>query len=178
MEDNNYRHEKFDDCLLCNHPVLKHILTGLLVFLGAFAAFYVVTDWHFKRMMDPGYQMRKFDKAMMRQEHYYDKMARKELKHQAKMDERIADFVHVEKTRDAYKIIIDLKPFDNDEKNVEVKTQGNALIINAAGLKTEGHKKELVKYNQAFTFGDDVELNEMTKIKEGNHYIISIPIDK
>ena len=39
MEDNNYRHEKFDDCLLCNHPVLKHILTALLVFLGAFAAF-------------------------------------------------------------------------------------------------------------------------------------------
>ena len=42
MEDNNYRHEEFDNCFMCNHPILKHVLEGLLIFLGAFAAFYVV----------------------------------------------------------------------------------------------------------------------------------------
>ena len=80
MEDNNYRHEEFDDCFLCKHPALRHVLTGLLVFLGAFAAFYVVSDWHFKRMMDPMLQMRKMDRAIMRQEHKFDRMARKELR--------------------------------------------------------------------------------------------------
>ena len=57
MEENNYRHEGFDDCFLCKHPALKHVLVGLLVFFGAFAAFYVVADWHFKRMLDPMVQM-------------------------------------------------------------------------------------------------------------------------
>ena len=68
MEDNNYRHEDFDDCFLCKHPALRHFLTGLLVFLGAFAAFYVVADWHFKRMFDPAAQMRRIDRAVMQRE--------------------------------------------------------------------------------------------------------------
>ena len=74
MEDNNYRHEDFDNCFLCKHPVLKHVLTGLLVFLGAFAAFYVVTDWHFKRMMDPVSQMRRIDKAIMQREKSFENL--------------------------------------------------------------------------------------------------------
>lgn len=175
--DNNYKSEEFDNCLLCNHPVLKHILTGLLVFLGAFAAFYVVSDWHFKRMLDPGYQMRRMDRAMMRQEHRYDKMARKELQRQYKMDEKISGFIHVEKAKDAYKIIIDLKPFDNNEKNVEVSTAGNILTINAAGEKTARNKEEVIRYNQNFTFGDDVDLDKITKVREGNKYIITVPIE-
>ncbi len=188
MEDNNYKHEEFDNCLLCNHPVLKHILTGLLVFLGAFAAFYVVSDWHFKRMMDPALQMRRFDHAMMRQQqridrdimkqqYRMDKLARKELQRQYKMDEKIAGFIHMEKTKDAYKIIIDLKPFDNNEKNVEVSAKGNVLSINAAGENATRHKEEVIRYNQNFTFGDDVELDKMTKVREGDKYIITIPID-
>ena len=53
MDEHNYH----DDCFLCKHPILRHTLIGILVFLGAFAAFYVVTDWHFKRMLDPAVQM-------------------------------------------------------------------------------------------------------------------------
>lgn len=177
MEDNNYRHEEFDNCLLCNHPVLKHILTGLLTLLGAFLAFYVVSDWHFKRMMDPGYQMRRFDRAMMRQEHRMDKLARKEMERQYRMDEKISNFIHIDKTDDAYKIIIDLTPFDNNEKNVEVTTNGNILTINAAGVKDTRNKRAVIRYNQSFTFGDDVELKKMTKVREGNHYIITVPIE-
>lgn len=175
--DNNYKSEEFDNCFLCHHPVLKHILTGLLVFLGAFSAFYVVSDWHFKRMLDPGYQMRRMDRAMMRQEHRYDKMARKELQRQYKMDEKISGFIHVEKAKDAYKIIIDLKPFDNNEKNVEVSTAGNILTINAAGEKNSRSKEEVIRYNQNFTFGDDVDLDKITKVREGNKYIITVPIE-
>lgn len=175
--DNNYKSEEFDNCFLCHHPVLKHILTGLLVFLGAFSAFYVVSDWHFKRMLDPGYQMRRMDRAMMKQEHYFDKMARKEMKRQYKMDEKISGFIHVEKAKDAYKIIIDLKPFDNNEKNVEVSTAGNILTINAAGEKTARSKEEVIRYNQNFTFGDDVDLDKITKVREGNKYIITVPIE-
>lgn len=175
--DNNYKSEEFDNCFLCHHPVLKHILTGLLVFLGAFSAFYVVSDWHFKRMLDPAYQMRRMDRAMMRQEHRYDKMARKELQRQYKMDEKISGFIHVEKSKDAYKIIIDLKPFDNNEKNVEVSTAGSTLTINAAGEKTARSKEEVIRYNQNFTFGDDVDLDKITKVREGNKYIITVPIE-
>ncbi|CDE60735.1 unknown [Fusobacterium sp. CAG:439] len=177
MEDNNYRHEDFDDCFLCKHPALRHVLTGLLVFLGAFAAFYVVSDWHFKRMMDPMLQMRRMDRALMRDEHRFDKMARKELHRQLRMERHAAQFVHVEKTEDAYKIIIDLRPFDNNEKNVEVRTEGNTVIINAAGEKNTRHKQEIMKYSQAFAFGEDINANNITKVREGDNYIITVPFD-
>lgn len=177
MEDNNYRHEEFDDCFLCKHPALRHILTGLLIFLGAFLAFYVVSDWHFKRMLDPVYQMRRMDRAIQKQERQFDKMARKEFQQQNKLDRAAAQFIHVEKNSDAYKIIIDLRPFDNNEKNVEVKTQGNTLIINAAGEKTDRRGQEIVKYSQAFAFGEDIDANHIMKVREGNNYIITVPFD-
>lgn len=185
MEDNNYRHEEFDNCFMCNHPILKHVLAGLLIFLGAFAAFYVVSDWHFKRMMDPALQMRKFDRAMMREQHKIDrdlmkqqyrmdKMARKEMARQQQIG---ADFIHMDKTDDAYKIIIDLRPFDNDEKNIETRINGKSLSVTAAGENTTRHKKEIIRYSQNFTFGDDVDLGKMSKVREGDKYIITVPID-
>lgn len=188
MEDNNYKHEEFDDCFLCKHPALKHVFTGLLVFLGAFAAFYVVTDWHFKRMLDPAVQMRRMDRAIMQRERNFDRMEKRAIKAQERYDQRafdqqqrvaktVSDFIHVEKTPDSYKIVIDLKPFDNNEKNVEVKTEGNTIIINAAGEKNKHNKTEIIRFSQAFNFGDDVDVENMTKIREGNKYIINIPLD-
>ena len=57
--------ENRNGCFWCKHPICKSIFIALLVFFGAFAAFYVVTDWHFKRMLDPSVQMRKVEKMMM-----------------------------------------------------------------------------------------------------------------
>ena len=188
MEENNYRHEDFDDCFLCKHPALRHVLTGLLVFLGSFLAFYAVADWHFKRILDPSFYMRRMDKAVMQRERNFDKMERRALKQQEwidkrtmkmqqKMAEQSSQFIHVEKADDAYKIVIDLRPFDNDEKNVEVKTDGNTVVINAAGEKNSRHRQEIVKYSQAFAFGEDVNTSEITKVREGDKYIITIPLD-
>lgn len=187
MEDNNYRHEEFDDCFLCKHPALRHILTGLLIFLGAFMASYVISDWHFKRMYDPVYQMGRMDKAIMQRERNFDKMEnkafkqqakmeRKALKHEQKLAKQASQFVHVEKMADAYKIIIDLRPFDNNEKNVEIKTDGNTLIINAAGEKNSKNHEEILKYTQAFSFSEDIDVDEITKVREGYHYVITVPI--
>lgn len=188
MEDNNYRHEEFDDCFLCKHPALRHVLTGLLVFLGAFLASYVISDWHFKKMYDPVYQMGRMDRAIMNRERNFDRMEMRSLKQQQKMEKRAfkheqklakttSQFVHVEKNADSYKIILDLRPFDNDEKNVEVRTQGNTLIINAAGERNLHNHEEVFKYSQAFAFPEHIDTDEITKVREGNNYIITIPFD-
>lgn len=172
-----YKHEEFDNCFLCKHPALKHVLIGLLIFLGAFCAFYVVSDWHFKRMMDPVAQMRRFDRDMMRQERRFDKLARKEFQRQERFDKHVAQFVHVEKLPDAYRFIIDLRPFDGNEKNVEVRAEGKNLVINAAGEKNSHNKEQILRYNQTFAFGEDINPNNITKVREGNNYIITVPTD-
>ena len=177
MEDNNYRHEEFDNCFLCKHPALKHVLVGLLVFLGAFCAFYVVADWHFKRMTDPVYQMRKMDRAILQREKHFDKIAQKAFSQEQRMAKSSAQFVSIERMPDAYRFVIDLRPFGDDEKNVEVRTQGNNLSINAVGERNSRNKEELVRYSQSFAFTENVNMDEITKVREGHNYIITIPIN-
>lgn len=177
MDENNYGNNHHENCFLCGHPVLKHVLTGLLVFLGAFAAFYVVTDWHYKRMLDPVVQMKKMDRMMQKENFYARKMMKKELREGARLDSKVNQIVHIEKLDDIYQIIIDLKPFDNNEKNVEISTAGDTLTINAAGEKTRHGKESIIRFAQSFTFPEDVDLTKLAKTREGNQYIITIPID-
>ena len=104
-------------------------------------------------------------------------MEKKAFKHEQKLAKTASQFVHVEKNADAYKIIIDLRPFDNDERNVEVKTQGNTLIINAAGERNSNHREEVLKYSQAFAFPEHIDTDEITKVREGHNYIITVPYE-
>ena len=106
-----------------------------------------------------------------------ERYERRAFHHEQRMADAVSDFIHVEKTPDSYKIVIDLRPFDNDEKNVEEKPEGNTILINAAGEKNKHNKKEILRFSQAFNFGNDVDLENMTKIREGNNYIINIPLD-
>lgn len=173
MDEHNYH----DDCFLCKHPILRHTLIGILVFLGAFAAFYVVTDWHFKRMLDPGIQMRKMEKMMMRDQQRMDKAIRREAMKEYNFQRKAENFIRVEKNPDNYKIIIDLRPFDNDEKNVEVTANGNVLTVTAAG-ETKKHGHEMItKVSQNFMFDENVDLSKINKIREGNDYIIFVPVE-
>ena len=165
------------DCFMCHHPVLKVILISLLVFFGAFAAFYVVTDWHYKRMLDPAVQMRKMEKMMMHDQREMDRMMNREFRKNMAAEKRVEHFIKVEKTPQNYKVVIDLKPFDNNEKNVEVLTDGNSLTINAAGEREKHGHNEIIKLSQTFSFDDDVDLSKINKIREGNEYIIVVPIE-
>lgn len=165
------------DCFMCHHPVLKVILISLLVFFGAFAAFYVVTDWHYKRMLDPAVQMRKMEKMMMHDQRQMDRMMNREFRKNMAAEKGVQHFIKVEKTPQNYKVVIDLKPFDNNEKNVEVLTDGNSLTINAAGEREKHGHNEIIKFSQTFSFDDDVDLSKINKIREGNEYIIVVPIE-
>ena len=170
MEENRY-----ESCYLHKHPIMKHVLVGLLVFLGAFSAFYVVADWHFKRMLDPAIQMRNMDRAMMKQEHRMDKLMQKEMSKNFRPD--TTSFVKVNKEDDVYKIVVDLRPFGNDEKNVEVRPEGNSIVINAANEKNARNGREITKYSQTFSFGEKINSANITIIREGKDYVIIVPID-
>ena len=63
--DLKHRHEHYG-CFHERHPWLAHLLTALSVLIGAFLAFYVVTDWHYKRLLDPVHQMKKMERMMMK----------------------------------------------------------------------------------------------------------------
>lgn len=187
MDENNYEnknitehhghyYDRYDDCFLCKHPMMKVLLMWLLTLLGAFLAFYVVTDWHYKRMLDPVVQMRRMDRMIQKEEHQMHKMFEKELTKDKIIEHKAGEIIQVEKTDDVYKIIIDLKPFNNDERNVKITRDGDALTVGVAG-EIKKHSKDLIVHlTQKFIFPDNAILDDISKFKEGNKYYIVVPI--
>lgn len=168
--DTGYKYEG------CKSSWWKYLLTALLTFLGSFCAFYVVSDWHFKSTMNPIKYMQKMERDMIKQEKQFDKEMRKNFNIPRNMSEN-SGFINVERMNDAYKINIDLRPFDNNEKNVEVKTEGNSIVINAAGERSNNRKQEIVRYSQTIGFTEDIKTDKITKVRQGSDYIITVPFD-
>lgn len=145
--------------------------------LGSFLAFYFVADMTIKHLTDPAYQFRKFDKMMERQAKDMDKMDRRMMKeigmphfHQNK------SMVTVERDDDDYKIIVDLRAFDNNEKNVKFDLNNNMATISASIEKEKKHEDSIIKFSQTFYLSGDIDSKNIKKEKERNKYIITIPL--
>ena len=63
------------------------------------------------------------------------------------------------------------------KKNIEVRTNGNTVTINAAGEKNSRHGQAITRYSQTFAFGERINAQDITKVRQGNEYIITIPFD-
>lgn len=172
MDENKEKH-----CPICDLPWTRHIIIGIMVFLGAFAAFYVVADWHFQMMMSPAYQMKKMERHFMKDQHMLDRAVDRGFEQSEHMAARENEVIHLIKTDDNYQIIIDLSAFDNSQKNVEVKINGDILSITGAGVKNTRSGEKIVKFSQSYMFGKNVDLNNLTKKREGDLYIVTIPIE-
>lgn len=173
-ENNNYEHRK---CEFERHPILKHLLYGLMALIGAFLAFYVVTDWYFKAMLNPVNQMKRMDRALERRDREMEKAFKKAFHGTERLQERANHIIKLEQDDDEYKVLVDLVPLNDSEKNVEVKTNGNLLTVKAAGIHGFGDRKSLVEFTQSYMFGDNVDLSKLTKERKGDTYVITIPIE-
>ena len=162
--------------MCANHPYLKTIFISMLIFLGAFCAFYVVSDWHFKRMMvirPFNHEMGMAQKMMKNEMKTMDKMFKSQ---QRDMQKRSANIIHMEQDDDEYKVVIDLRAFDNNENNLQVKTNGNILTIDGRTIKKSKNNEQISEFQQNYLFGDNVNLAELEKETNGNFYVITIPI--
>ena len=181
MEENNnycetrtcHEHKK---CFFEKHPILKHLFYGLLGLLGAFLAFYMVTDWYFKSMLDPINQIKRMDKAIERQDREMEKSFKKAFNGTQRMQERANKIIKLEQSDEDYKVIVDLIPLNENERNVEVKTNGDILTVKAAGIHGMGERKTIMEFIQSYKFNDDVDLSKLTQKRKGDDYIITIPI--
>ena len=66
-------------------------------------------------------------------------------------------------------------PLNNNEKNIEVKTNGNTLTIKAAGIKNTGNKRSVMEMTQSYMFDNRFDLSKLTKEIKGDTLIIKIP---
>lgn len=121
-------------------------------------------------------------KIMEQQEEFFDKF-NDEIENTLEHSPTGARFVYVnnnslrtQETPDAYKITIDLKPFNNDEKNVKVEVKGKTVTISAK-YKSDDDKSKFnsSQFYQSLTLPAKVDEKSIIQKKEGDLLVITIP---
>ncbi len=160
-----------------HHPIWKFLGIVLATFIGAYLAFYFVVDTTFNRMTNPEYQMRKMEKIMKHQERRMQKFEDKMM--QNPFEPAVAPtLVNLIKEADEYKIIVDLKPLDNNENNVNVKTDNNTVTISGRVEKNGRRGEQIMNFSQSFLLDEKFNPDNITKEKKGSKYIITIPFEE
>ena len=143
---------------------------GLLIFLGAYCAFYTVADWHMKHIFNPfGNISADINRAIVTDMRQMDKFISNE-------NQKVAHVIHLEESDNEYKIMIDLRAFDNNKNNIQVKHNGNLLTIKGRSITKRHHNQQISEFQQSYMFENNVNLREMTKEVEGNYMVIKIPV--
>ena len=109
----------------------------------------------------------------------------KQQKNFEKMDNRFMEnpfepkmapmLVNLVKENNEYKVIVDLKPIGNNEKNVNVKLDDNTVTITGEMEKKEHHRENIMNFSQSYYLDEKVMPDKITKEKIGNKYIVTIP---
>ena len=154
------------------HHLFKVIGVIVATFLGAFLAFYLAVDLTLNRMFNPEYQIRKMEKTMNNIQRFDERMM--ESPFVPKMSPMLVNLV---KEANEYKIIVDLKPLGDDEKNVDVKLDNNIIIVSGDMQKKELRGEKIMNFSQSFYLDEKLMPNKIVKERKGNKYIVTIPFE-
>lgn len=83
--------------------------------------------------------------------------------------------VQTQETKDFYKIIVDLKPFNNDSKNVEVKVKGNILTVEAKYKKKDKNDYTSAQVYQSLMLPEKIDVKMIKKQQQGDSLVITVP---
>ena len=154
----------------------KHaFVTFLAALIGGFLAFYVVMDITLARMLDP---MRSFKKA--------EKMMQHQMRDMKRIDNDIFmpvpmplhhSIITMHKEDDVYKFVVDLKQLNNNEKNIEVTTDNDTLTIKGVAERNRGNNSMMIDFSQTFAFGEKILKDKITKKRDGDKYVITVPVE-
>ena len=92
-----------------------------------------------------------------------------------KMPMHQKSIVEIQKLDDEYKIIVDLRPFDNNEKNVRVEVRDNMATVNASVEKEKRHEDSIVEFSQTFYLEGDLDTSKIKKERFKDKYIVTVP---
>lgn len=86
-----------------------------------------------------------------------------------------ASFIKTEELKDVYKITIDLKSFNNDPQNIDLKVKGNTITISAKYKSKNKNELSSSQFYQTLTLPSKIDTNNIKQHKEDNSLVITIP---
>lgn len=191
MEENNNNQENRHVCFE-KHCWKQCLGMVLAAFLGGFLAFYFVADQtmqrvHHHHMYKPHRMEQKmFDDMhrMYRQDmKAFDDMFKKH--HMPKFKEPAMGIpffmmdnvkIKTEYDDDKFNIIVCLKPFRGDESKVNYNVDGRKITVFGSSQHKEDGYEQDIQFSQDYILPKNSDIANITKEKDGNRLIISVPI--
>ena len=156
------------------HCLLKYLGIVLATLIGAFLAFYFAVHSTLDRLTNPYNIMHKADKLMMRDFDKFDKeFPVPKGPHKHFHNHGVISFM---RTPDAYKFIIDLKPFRGNANAVRVETRGQQITISGETAANKKNEEYCTQITQSYLLDDDAKIDKMSKKIVSDKYIITIPV--
>lgn len=169
-----------EDFHLCDCSKDKWVKFGfiiLAVFLGCFLATYYIMDQmrHSFYYVSPA-QMHDINRVIDEQDKVFNEFDGAPVK----LHKIIADMDPVTletiKDKSAYKMVIDLKPFGNNSKNVEVNYKSDRVCVKGGNLQDKRNSEKLYTFSQTFVLPEKINVNKVTKEKMKNKLVYTLPM--
>jgi len=151
--------------------ILAIIIVGFVMMLGAF---YIAVSIALHQMLDPVYNSKHIDKIIKQQEKNFEKFER-EINEHPFMPKTRPMLVNLVKENNEYKIIVDLKPLEGNENDINVKIKGNIISIDGALDKKDGRGEKILNFSQSYYLDEKLLTDSISKEKVGDKYIITVP---
>lgn len=157
------------------HHWLRIGAIALVTFIAAFLAFYCVMELMFHRVTDPMYNARRIEKMMKQQEKSFQKIEDKMMAENPFEPKMRPMLVNLVKENNEYKVIVDLKPLENNEKDVKVNINDHIISVSGELDKKSFSGEKIINFSQSYYVDEELQTEDITKEKKGDKYIITIP---
>ena len=180
-----------------NHCWKMCLAMVIAAFLGGFLAVYFVSDQIMERQYKKHFQHKQcinnpfsYNRYDKKKHNNYDEIYEKNLREFERafehadrfempdMPDFLTNTVNVKPVLDddEYKVIVDLKPFNYDENKVNYNLSGRKLTIFGKSFVKDKGYEENVSFSQDFILPENADKTQISKEKDGNKLIISVPL--
>ena len=173
--DENQNSTNSKECRCNEEHWIKFAFIALAVFLGVFFATYYIMD-QIRHSYGIPYRMDNLDRILREQDRVFQDFNKIPVGFQAAFNENDPVSVESFKDENVYKIIIDLKPFDNNINNVDVKADGKKVTVSGIKYKDRHNRKDLYTFSQTFALPEKIDSLAIKKEKIKDRYVITLPI--
>lgn len=160
---------------------VKYLVITLAAFFGAFLAVYFVADTELHKycmqaVTPPAIKVDDLDDILKEQ----DRMMQDLTKYKPAVNPFFINPVKLQtfQENNDYKIILDLKPFGGTDKNIKVDVKPTSVKISGNSDKNDKNIENRISFSQSFSLPQKVNVKGVTKVKNGDRYVITIPIDE
>lgn len=172
--------KSFKECHCDEHKTehwIKFALLLLALFIACYLAVYYVLDQMRHAYYVPHMPMDNIDRIINEQDRMFEGMGALPMHNNALMMMKTPIETYKDDSQDAYKMVIDLKPFNNNANNVSVDVQQNKVSVTGLGEKAGKRSDKVYSFSQSFVLPEKIDTDKVTKVKSGHKYIVTMPIE-